>query len=161
LLNRDTLKSAIQASLESQPPTAAGAAQGWANAIAAHVAEGQSLQAVHPLGPSIDAGKPGLTSSIASAFQSGSVAAAASGLSAAVVTFYQGLLFMGVTAGAVTGVPGAGAMTASLSAAFSDNAANSATVAQAASSFADAIHACAQTVIVAHVAPAAVTGPLI
>jgi hypothetical protein len=161
LLNRDTLKSAIQASLESQPPTAAEAAQGWTNAIAAHVAEGQSLQTVHPLGPSIDAGKPGLTLSIASAFQSGSVAAAASGLSAAVVTFYQGLLFMGVTAGSVTGVPGAGALTASLSAAFSDNAANSATVAQAASSFADAIHACARTVIVAHVAPAAVTGPLI
>jgi D-arabinose 1-dehydrogenase-like Zn-dependent alcohol dehydrogenase len=78
----------------------------------------------------------------------------------AVVTFYQGLLFTGTTPGTVTGVTGAGALSSSLASAFSDNAANSATMSAAADSFANAIHACTQTVIVTHVAPSAVVGPL-
>lgn len=159
-LDKAPLKSALQASMASFPETAALAAQGWADAISAHVATGQSPQGVPPTPASIAAGKPSMSSSIATAFQSGSASGAASGISSAVALFYAGLLFVGATPGVVSAVNGTAALGAALSSAFSENSANSATVSEAADRFADAIHACAQTVIVTHAPPSAVTGPL-
>jgi|WetSurMetagenome_2_1015567.scaffolds.fasta_scaffold29462_4 hypothetical protein len=159
-LNKASLKSALQASIAGYPASPTVAAQGWADAIAAHVGEGMSPQGVPPTPASVTAGKSALASSIATAFQAGSAAGAGAAVGAAVALFYQGLLFTGATPGTVTGVPGAAALSPALSAAFSDNAANSATMAQSADSFANAIHACTQTVIVTHVAPSFVVGPL-
>ena len=159
-LSQAALKSPLEASLSSYPASATIAAQGWADAIASHVGAGQSPQGVPPTPASVAGGKAALASSIASAFGAGSASGAASGVASAVATFYQALLFTGATPGTVTGVTGAAALSTALASAFNDNAANSVTMAQAADRFASAIHACAQTVIVTHVPPSAVTGPL-
>lgn len=159
-LTKATLKDAILSSLEGYPSSADAASQGWSDAIAEHVSTGQSPQGVPPTPASVSAGKGALSSGIASAFQSGSGSGAASGLSAAVVTFYQGLLFTGATPGVVSSVGGGGVLSSAMAAAFSENTSTAATMAQAADRFADAIHACAQTVIVTHAPPSAVTGAL-
>ena len=159
-LSKAPLTSALQASMASYPASATDAAQGWADGIAAHVGAGQSPQGVPPTPASVSGGKSALKASIAKAFQTGSAAGAASAVAAAVGTFYQTLLFTGTTPGVVSAVGGASALSSALSAAFSESAANSATMAQAADRFASAIHACAQTVIVTHAPPSAVTGPL-
>lgn len=154
------LKSDLQASMEGYPASAAVAAQGWANAITSHVATGLSPQSVPPTPASIAAGLSALASGISSAFQSGSASGAAGGVAGAVVTFYWGLLFDGVTPGTVTAIGGSGALGTALAAAFNDNTSSSATMSEAATRFANAIHACAQSVIITHVPPAYVVGPL-
>ena len=151
-LSASTLKSALQASLESYPATAVVAGQAWADAIAAYIAGGSSCQAVPPTSASIDAGKAALAASIAAALSSGSAASAAAGLSAAVALFFQGLLFVGVTPGSVAAVGGAAALQAGMQVAF---ATFWPTMADAAQEFATQIDLCAKTVMVQHAAPAA------
>lgn len=159
-LSKPPLKSAMQASLESYPDSPTKAGQDWANAIADHVSLGQSPQGVPPVPASVAAGKPGLASAIGAAFQDGSSAGAASEIAAGATVFYQALLFAGATPGVVSAVTGTSALSSALASAFDENTENSASMAEAAERFADAIHACAQTVIVTHAPPSAVTGPL-
>lgn len=155
------LKDDLQESLESFPATPVDAADGWAEAIAVHVAKGIGPQFVPATPASIMAGKSSLASSIALAFQSGTAPGAGAAAGNAIVQFYSGLLFLGYTPGSVTLISGAASLNSSMAAAFSENMLNAVSVSDAAARFADAIHTCAQSVIVTHEAPAYVVGPLV
>jgi len=160
LLTKAVLRNGLQLSMESFPASAAAAAQGWADAITAHVATGMSPQNVPPTTASINGGKAALTSSIASSFQTSEGEGTGPALASALSDFYFELFFEGDTPGWVIAVPGASSLGSALATAFRDNTASSASVAVAAGRIADAIHACTLTVTVMHIPPHYIVGPL-
>lgn len=143
------------------PATAQAAGQAWAAAYKEYAKTAASCGSAGAPSVEVDARAAVLSSSLGSAFASGTPAAIASGWVSGLTAYWSGMVFPGATPGVAAPPTIVGTLTASLPALWVASIAAKSNAADAAAQHAALFHAVTQTVIVTHAPPSACAGPLL
>lgn len=162
MLNKASLKTALQSLFEAPPATKAECADAWASAYKNYASGAQSCQSGSPNPAALTAAEAILSATLLAAFNGTNASDTATAFSTAMSAFWllPPVLFSGVTPGLVTVVAGAPALQSALLALWSANVAGNVSAADAAQGHADIFHAFSLTVVVTHAPPTTCTGPI-